>query len=117
MACGETLHAAGQYSGIYNNMLSIIIDPDRLGGASFKTQMEAFIAWVKQSPVAPGYDKVRISGEPELEMREARKNGIPIDVNTWRDLQKSAALVGMRADDITRHAALARPAQSNADST
>ena len=50
-------------------------------------------------------------------MREARKHGVPIDVNTWRDLQKSAALVGMRADDITRHAALARPAQSNADST
>ena len=107
---GETLHAEGKYSGIYNNMLSIIIDPDRLGGASFKTQMEAFIAWVKASPVAPGYDKVRISGEPELEMREARKHGIPVDVNTWRDLQKSAALAGMSADEIARHAAHGRPA-------
>ena len=107
---GETLHAEGKYNGIYNNMLSIIIDPDRLGGASFKTQMEAFIAWVKESPAAPGYDKVRISGEPELEMREARKHGIPIDVNTWRDLQKSAALVGMSADEIAGHAAHARPA-------
>lgn len=107
---GETLHAAGQYSGIYNNMLSIIIDPDRLCGASFNKQMEAFIAWVKESPVAPGYDKVRISGEPELEMRAARKHGIPIDVNTWRDLQKSAALVGMAADEIARYSAYARPA-------
>ena len=107
---GETLHAAGQYSGIYNNMLSIIIDPARLGGARFREQMEAFIAWVKQSPAAPGYDKVRISGEPELEMRERRRDGIPVDVNTWADLQTAARVVGMSDTVIAAHVQHARPA-------
>ena len=107
---GETLHAAGQYSGIYNNMLSIIIDPARLGGSQFREQMEAFIAWVKQSPPAPGYDKVRISGEPELEMRALRRDGIPVDVNTWNDLQTAARAVGMSDAVIAAHVKHARAA-------
>ena len=105
---GETLHEAGQYSGIYNNMLSIIIDPARLGGTRFHEQMEAFIAWVKQSPAAPGVDRVRISGEPELEMRVQRKDGIPIDVNTWSDLQAAARALGMREGAIAAHVQHAR---------
>ena len=100
---GETLHKVGDYSAIYNNMLSIIIDPARLGGGSFHEQMEAFITWVKASPVAPGYDKVRISGEPELEMRAARAGGIPIDVNTWADMQEAARKVGMSDAAIAAH--------------
>ncbi len=107
---GETLHEAGQYSGIYNNMLSIIIDPARLGGARFHQQMEAFIAWVRQSPPAPGYDKVRISGEPELEMRALRRDGIPVDVNTWSDLQTAARVVGMSDAVIAAHVKHARAA-------
>ena len=106
---GETLHAAGQYSGIYNNMLSIMIDPARLGGSRFREQMEAFIAWVKQSPPVPGVDKVRISGEPELEMRALRRDGIPIDVNTWNDLQTAARAVGMAGSAIAAHLQHARP--------
>ena len=105
---GETLHGAGQYSGIYNNMLSIIIDPARLGGTRFHEQMEAFIDWVKQSPAAPGVDRVRISGEPELEMRVQRKEGIPIDVNTWSDLQAAARALGMGEGAIATHVQHAR---------
>jgi uncharacterized oxidoreductase len=107
---GETLHKIGDYSAIYNNMLSIIIDPARLAGARFGEQMEAFIAWVRQSPTAPGYDKVRISGEPELEMRARRGAGIPIDVNTWADLQQAARQLGMPDDVLQHHVAAARPA-------
>jgi len=106
---GETLHKIDEYSGIYNNMLSIIIDPARLGGSSFHQQMEAFLAWVKESPVAPGFDRVRISGEPELEMRARRAAGVPIDVNTWNDMQAAARLAGMGEAEVARHAALARP--------
>jgi len=106
---GETLHATGHTDGIYNNMLSIIIDPARMGTSSFHPQMEAFIAWVKQSPPAPSHDKVRISGEPELEMRERRSGGIPIEVNTWNDLKESARQVGMLEAEIERHKAYASP--------
>ncbi len=107
---GETLHKVGDYAAIYNNMLSIIIDPARLAGARFGEQMEAFIAWVKQSPTAPGYDKVRISGEPELEMRARRESGIPIDVNTWADMHEAARQVGMSEAVLQRHTGAARPA-------
>ncbi len=106
---GETLHEVGDYTGIYNNMLSIIIDPERLGGAKHRDQMEAFIAWVKESPVAPGYDKVRISGEPELEMRARRAHGVPIDVNTWGDLQKAGQQAGMSAAEVQKFALQAKP--------
>ncbi len=106
---GETLHETGDYVGIYNNMLSIIIDPARLGNATFDAQMEAFITWVRQSPAAAGVDRVRISGEPELESRARRANGIPIDVNTWSDLQAAAAKARMNPGEIARFAALARP--------
>lgn len=107
---GETLHEGGHMNGIHNNMLSIIIDPDRLGNASFHREMEAFIAWVRHSPLAPGHDKLRISGEPELEKRAQRANGIPIEVNTWNDLKASAAQAGMVPADIGRYAAHAWPA-------
>jgi uncharacterized oxidoreductase len=106
---GETLHdEGGEFSGIYNNMLSIVIDPARLGADKFAAQMEAFIAWVRASPAAPGHDRVRIAGEPEREMRERRKSAVPIDVNTWRDIQAAAAKAGMAPGDIARHAAFAR---------
>ncbi len=105
---GETLHAAAPTIGIYNNMLSIIIDPARLGASTFGPQMEAFIDWVRASPAAPGFDRVRIAGEPELEMRARRGNGIAIDVNTWRDMQAAAATVGMAAAEVATFAALAR---------
>jgi len=107
---GKTLHEGGHMNGIHNNMLSIIIDPARLGNASFHREMEAFIAWVRHSPLAPGHDKLRISGEPELEKRAQRANGIPIEVNTWNDLRTSAAQAGMTPADIARYAAHAWPA-------
>ncbi len=105
---GETLHQVAEYKGIYNNMLSIIIDPARLGGSGFHEQMEAFLAWVRQSPAAPGFDRVRISGEPELEMRARRAAGVPIDVNTWADMLAAARKVGMGEAEVARHAAQAR---------
>ena len=107
---GETLHEAAPCIGIYNNMLSIIIDPARLGASTFGPQMEAFIDWVRAAPAAPGFDRVRIAGEPELEMRARRGNGIPIDVNTWRDMQAAAATAGMGATELATFAALARAA-------
>ena len=106
---GETLHAAAPTIGIYNNMLSIIIDPARLGNNSFGPQMEAFIDWVRASPAAPGHQRVRIAGEPEREMRQRRSGGIPIDVNTWRDMQLAAATVGMAAAEVAEFAAHGRP--------
>jgi len=71
---------------VLNGMLSILIDPAKLGTADvFEREARAFIDWVKQSPPAPGADRVRIAGDPERETRARReRDGIAVDDTTWR---------------------------------
>lgn len=108
---GGTLHEKTHLDGIHNNMLSVIIDPAQLAEDSFHAEMEAFIAWVRASPLAPGHDRLRIAGEPEQDSCHARAEGIPIEVATWRDLHTCAAQAGMAASDIAVHAAAVRNAR------
>jgi uncharacterized oxidoreductase len=89
---------------VLNGMLSILIDPQRLGTASaFEREARAFIAWVKQSPPAPGADRVRIAGDPERETRAKReKDGIAVDANTWLEIHAAGAKVGVSAETLDR---------------
>lgn len=105
---GATLHESTHLDGIHNNMLSILIDPARLADDGFHREMEAFIDWVRRSPLAPGHDKLRIAGEPELERRAERAGGIAIELATWNDLRTAAAQVGLGESEIARHDAAAR---------
>ena len=91
---GGTWHSADRSrKRVWNGMLTILIDPQRLGnGDSFATETTAFIDFVRQSPVAPGFDKVRIAGEPERETRTKReRDGIPVDENTWEEIIAAGA--------------------------
>ena len=48
---------------VWNGMLTILIDPKRMGTADvFGTETTAFLESLRKSPVAPGFDKVRIAG-------------------------------------------------------
>ena len=78
---------------VWNGMLTILIDPTRLGiGDVFATETTEFLKSLRKSPVAPGFDKVRIAGEPEREMRAKReRDGIPVDQNTWEDIIAAGA--------------------------
>ena len=78
---------------VWNGMFTILIDPKRLGtGDVFAEETTAFLESLRQSPVAPGFDKVRIAGEPERETRATReREGIPIDENTWNDICAAGA--------------------------
>jgi uncharacterized oxidoreductase len=89
---------------VLNGMLSILIDPEKLGTAdAFEHEARAFIAWVKQSPPAPGADRVRIAGDPERETRARReREGIPVDANTWQEIHAAGAKVGVTAQTIDR---------------
>ncbi len=82
---------------VLNGMLSILIDPRKLGTADvFVPEARAFVEWVKQSPPAPGADRVRIAGDPEREMRARRsREGIPVDPTTWEEIHAAAAKVGV----------------------
>lgn len=80
---------------IINNMLSIIIDPESMGGnAMFEDEVETFITWVKSARPQPGVSEVLAPGEPERMRRADRqKNGIPIDTTTWQQLLETAQKV------------------------
>ena len=86
---------------VWNGMLTIVIDPKRLGtGDVFAAETSAFLASLRKSRVAPGFDKVRIAGEPERETRARReREGIAIDDNTWRDI--CAAAAKLKVDSAT----------------
>ena len=80
---------------VMNGMLAILIDPARLGtGSAFESEARLFLDWLRGSRVAPGFDRVRIAGEPEREYRAKReRDGIPVDPTTWQEIEKAAGKV------------------------
>ena len=89
---------------VYNGMLSILIDPEKLGTSEhFQKEIDGFLAWMLEAPPAEGFDKVRIAGEPERASKAKRlKDGIAVDQTTWKEIQDAAVKVGMKAADVGR---------------
>lgn len=87
---------------VLNGMLSILIDPQRLGTAdAFARDARSFLDWLRESRPAPGFDRVRIAGEPERETRAAReRDGIPVDDETWNEIRAAAAKLKLEPDRI-----------------
>jgi uncharacterized oxidoreductase len=85
-------------------MLTILIDPRKLGTAeAFEREARAFVDWVKQSPHAPGADRVRIAGDPERETRARReREGIAVDATTWEEIRAAGAKLGVATDTLDR---------------
>jgi uncharacterized oxidoreductase len=92
---------------VWNGMLTILIDPKRLGTAdAFATETTAFLESLRKSPVAPGFDKVRIAGEPEREIRAKReRDGISVDDNTWNDILAAGAKLKVAKEKLNSLAA------------
>jgi hydroxycarboxylate dehydrogenase B len=78
---------------VVNGMLTILIDPEKLGTReSLEQEALAFVDWLKQAPVAPGSDGVRIAGDPEREARVRReREGVAIDEQTWAEILQAEA--------------------------
>ncbi|MCG6874159.1 MAG: malate/lactate/ureidoglycolate dehydrogenase [Betaproteobacteria bacterium] len=89
---------------VLNGMLTIVIDPERLGTAApFASETTQFLAWLRKSPPAPGFDRVRIAGEPERETRAKReREGVPVDEATWRDIGAAAAKLKLAPETVDR---------------
>jgi uncharacterized oxidoreductase len=89
---------------VLNGMLSILIDPQRLGTApDFAREAVEFVTWVKQSPPAEGTDRVRIAGDPERESKAKRlAEGIPVDGTTWNEILAAGTKVGLESDALQR---------------
>lgn len=101
---GGALTGSGAWSGtsvadgnaIVNGMLTILIDPARLGTqTSFEQQALAFTEWLQAGPVAPGFATVQMAGDPERACRAQRQtDGISVDAQTWRELVEAGRKVG-----------------------
>ena len=110
LAAGMACH--DPYTGkkrVLNGMLTILFDPTKLSeDALFGDEMKGFIDWVKASPAQPGFDHVRLAGEPEREMRAKRlAEGIPVDETSWGDILKAAERLKVDPAEINRLAGLA----------
>ena len=83
-------------------MLSIVIDPAKLGTRdAFEREARDYLDWIRKSPPAPGFDHVRIAGEPERETRAQReRDGIPVDEGTWSEIRAAAAKLKLAPDRI-----------------
>ncbi|MCM5572309.1 malate/lactate/ureidoglycolate dehydrogenase [Burkholderiaceae bacterium FT117] len=108
---GGTWH--GPHDGsrrVYNGMLTILIDPAKVGNGAdaFARESLAFVDSLRQSPPAPGFDKVRIAGEPERETRAKRQaEGIPVDGTTWEEILAAGEKVKVSRVETMRAAGLA----------
>jgi len=89
---------------VLNSMLSILIDPLKLGGAEhLAAEVESFVAWYAASPPGAGVDHVKVAGEPErLRKAERLAGGIPIDTVTWNEIVAAGAKVGLERAELTR---------------
>lgn len=82
---------------VFNGMLSILIDPAKLGTqATFEQEALAFIDWLQAGPVAPGFDAVQIAGDPERAYRKQRQaEGIAVDAQSWQEIVAAGHKVGI----------------------
>jgi uncharacterized oxidoreductase len=89
---------------VLNGMLTIVIDAERLGTrAAFEREARLFLDWLRKGRTAPGFDKVRIAGDPEREMRAKReKAGIPVDSTTWEEIVAAGAKVNIPRASLQR---------------
>ncbi len=86
-----------EHDTILNNMLSVIVDPKRLvSGEFYATEMDATLAHVRASPPLDPAEPVLVPGDPERATWQARRrDGIPVDAETWRELVETAQSVGI----------------------
>lgn len=94
---GGTWHRpADTARSVYNGMLTILIDPMKLGTqAAFEQDALAFMDWLHEGPSAAGAPAVQTAGEPERAARLARERaGIVLDETTWAEIVAAARKVG-----------------------
>jgi uncharacterized oxidoreductase len=79
---------------IWNNMLTIVFDPRRMGdGAMFSEEFGAFVDWVRSARTREDGDGILLPGDPERAMRKERAQAVPIDSGTLAQMDEAAAAI------------------------
>jgi uncharacterized oxidoreductase len=89
---GQTQSGPKRRNAVINNMLSILISPERLGtDASYFGEIERFIGWA----LSDANHDALLPGDPEAASRSERMaHGVPIDRKSWADILAAAAPFG-----------------------
>lgn len=62
----------------------------------FSELVEEMREYIKSAAPAPGFDEVFLPGEPDVRKKEQRlRDGIPIDENSWGQIEKAASQLGV----------------------
>lgn len=93
-------HGPAIRGGVYNGMLSFVLDPGRLSSRDFMdAEIDGLIAWAKSSARLDPDTPVLVAGEPERIARAKRRaEGIPIDATTWAEIREAADKLQVRID-------------------
>jgi uncharacterized oxidoreductase len=80
-----------------NGVFVQVINPAAFGAADrFPKEVGSLVEYVRSSPLAPGFERILIPGQPEHETRLQRlQHGIPIEDDTWSKLQGISASLGL----------------------
>jgi uncharacterized oxidoreductase len=89
---------------VWNSMLTVLLDARQLGTAdAFAREARAFVDWLRESPAAGGFDRVRLAGEPEREARAKReRDGIAVDAATWKEILAAGEKLNLPAGSVER---------------
>src|SRR5260370_17636197 len=63
-------------NAIINCMTSVIVDPNAFDAPNAQAEADAFVEWVKASPLAANTERIMVPGEPE----QARRAGLQAEV-------------------------------------
>ena len=99
---GTIQNRDGKAGGLINNMLTILVDPQRLVDAGWMhREIKSLIRHVKASPPVDPKVPVRIAGEPEREKHGQRmETGIPLSSSSWQAICEAAEEVGISRAQI-----------------
>ena len=93
---GGALTGVGYGGASANAFLFIAVDPERFVGLGpFEGELVGLLDYAKQPPYAEGFDEILTPGEPERRRMAERRDGVPLDDETWRQIAEAAASVGV----------------------
>jgi uncharacterized oxidoreductase len=90
--------AMGERTGpVHNGTFIVLIEVARfLPLVDFTAQVHDLVRWVKASAPVPGVVEVMVPGDPEARSEAHRRaHGIPVEAETWRQIEEIAAELGV----------------------
>ena len=85
-----------------NNLLFLLLDPDRFDGReSLHREATTVARFVRSTPTAPGVASILLPGDPERHALDARsRDGIPLSDGHWAKLVELAESLGVEVPEV-----------------